>query len=618
MKSKYKSLDNKLHKLTQSQITKPQEQHTFYPRVINNTNIPFSNCEMNLLQKGLKYNLHAKKKNWIQTLALEAETAITQLPTNERDVYRKLVAERIDTPRKQNPTHKTHPESKVINSLQKKLKDNDATVTGADKGNTIVILRIQHYETKLQDFLSNNDFRTISTDPTTSFQTQILTTIRQSPTLIPNEHRWKYINMNPSAPSIKGLIKLHKQDQPIRPVMNWRNAPAYKLSRLFTDKINHLAPLPHSFNIKNTHELLRNLEDTPMLPHYNLASLDITNLYSNIPVLETRTVLANILKHELIDPQTQQELLQWFDVITRQNYFTHKKQTVIQQDGLAMGAPSSGLIAEIFLQHIEHTHLAYLTQKHNIVNYCRYVDDILIIFDPNHTTLEMILNDFNSLHPKLQFTAETENDHNLNYLDLSIHRTPTNIKTAIYRKPTFTDTIIPFTSNHPAHHKYATVKYLYNRLDTYNLQHEEYQQELLMIHNILHNNSFPIRPHKSHTRNPVNPITPRTTHKWASFTYVGKETTYITNIFKRSEPKIAFRTTHTLGNMLTHRNHPPVDFSSSGVYKLICPDCHKAYVGQTGRQFAIRYKEHKAAFFNNSNISTFAKHLSKKPIHLAP
>jgi hypothetical protein len=221
-----------------------------------------------------------------------------------------------------------------------------------------------------------------------------------------------------------------------------------------------------------------------------------------------------------------------------------------------MVAPSSRLIAEIFLQNMEHTHLVHLTQKHNIINYCRYVDDILIIFDPNHTTLEMILIDFNSLHPKLQFTAETENDHILNYLDISIQRTPTNIKTAIYRKPTFTDTIIPFTSNHPSHHKYATIKYLYNRLDTYNLQHEEYQQELLMIHNILYNNSFPIRPHKPHTRNPVNPITPRTTHKWASFTYVGKETTYITNIFKRSELKITFRTTHTLGNMLIHRNHP--------------------------------------------------------------
>jgi hypothetical protein len=96
--------------------------------------------------------------------------------------------------------------------------------------------------------------------------------------------------MNPSAPSIKGVIKIHKPDQPTRPVVNWRNPPAYKLSRLFTDKINHLTPLPNSFNIKNTQDLFNKLDDTPMLPQYNLASLDVTSLYSNIPMKETRTI----------------------------------------------------------------------------------------------------------------------------------------------------------------------------------------------------------------------------------------------------------------------------------------------------------------------------------------
>ena len=95
-----------------------------------------------------------------------------------------------------------------------------------------------------------------------------------------------------------------------------------------------------------------------MLPHYNLASLDITSLYTNLPVKETRAILANILKQKLIAPQIQRELLNWLDVITRQNYFAHKKQIVIQHDGIAMGTPSSVLITEIFLQHVEHSHTA--------------------------------------------------------------------------------------------------------------------------------------------------------------------------------------------------------------------------------------------------------------------
>jgi len=76
---KYKYLDRKLTKLAQEQSKTPREKHSFYPRIINNANITFSNNETTLLEKGLKYNLHTKKKNWLVNLALEAETAITKL-----------------------------------------------------------------------------------------------------------------------------------------------------------------------------------------------------------------------------------------------------------------------------------------------------------------------------------------------------------------------------------------------------------------------------------------------------------------------------------------------------------------------------------------------------------
>ena len=481
----------------------------------------------------------------------EAETAITQLPSNERDVYRKIVADRIDRLQQQNPSHRPHPETKLIKSIQAKLQENNATITRADKGNSIVILPTDHYENKIEKFISEYNFHTVTKDPTNTFQPQIRNTVKQSKTLIPKDSQWKYINMNPSAPSIKGLIKIHKQDQPIRPVINWRNAPAYRLSKLFTHKINHLSPLPYAFNIRNTHNLIQNLNDTPMLPQYTLASLDITNLYANIPVSETKLILSNILEHQLIDSQSQQDFLRWYGVITKQNYFSHNKNTITQQDGLAMGAPASGLIAEIFLQHLEHLHL---THKHHIVNYCRYVN-IFLIFDCHHTNIQSILDDFNTLHPKIQFTAETEKDHALNYLDITIQRTPTNFRIAIYRKPTFTDSIITYNSNHPTHHKYAAIRFMFNRLNSYKLQHEEYQQELNIIHNILQNSSFPI---KLHILKPAQPKEPKTPKKWASFTYTGRETSYITNVFRHTDLKIALRTKNTIENLLTHQN-PPSD-----------------------------------------------------------
>ena len=283
--------------------------------------------------------------------------------------------------------------------------------------------------------------------------------------------------MNPSAPTIKGLIKVNKPSHPIRPVVNWRNAPAYNLAKLFSQKIRQLAPLPNTYNIENTRDLIDKLKHTPFSPHFKFASLDNTNLYTNIPIKETQDILFNKLEQNNTDPKQKQEPMKWFDTITSQNYFTHNGNIQIQNNGLTMGAPFSGLISELFLQQMERVHIACLPTKHEIIDYFRYVDDILLIFDPNHTNIQTILNDFNAIHPKLKFMAEIETDNKINYLDVTIHRTPTEWKMSIYRKPTFTNKIMPYASNHPTQHKFVAIRFLYNRRNTYDLLTEEYNQE---------------------------------------------------------------------------------------------------------------------------------------------
>ena len=96
------------------------------------------------------------------------------------------------------------------------------------------------------------------------------------------------------------------------------------------------------------------------------------------------------------------------------------------------------------------------------------------------------------------------------------------------------------------------------------------------------------------------------------FTYVGRETSYITNLFKKTKLNVAFSTKNTIGNFLAHRHPVPEKISLSGVYKLTCPDCNRAYIGQTDRKFATRFKEHEKAFRSHSQTSSFSKHLDKE------
>jgi len=131
-----------------------------------------------------------------------------------------LTAARIITLIKENNTqhtHNTHPETNIVKSIKSKLNDNEVMVTRADKGNSLVILPIKQYDSQINDFLLAKKFQTTTQVPTNSFQSQDRKVINNSKTLILPDNKWKYINMNPTAPTIKGLTKLYKHTQPPNP-----------------------------------------------------------------------------------------------------------------------------------------------------------------------------------------------------------------------------------------------------------------------------------------------------------------------------------------------------------------------------------------------------------------
>jgi hypothetical protein len=58
-------------------------------------------------------------------------------------------------------------------------------IVKADKSNALVILPIEQYDNKIQDFITANSFKNTTKDPTKCFQTKIRGTINNSNTLIP-------------------------------------------------------------------------------------------------------------------------------------------------------------------------------------------------------------------------------------------------------------------------------------------------------------------------------------------------------------------------------------------------------------------------------------------------
>ena len=157
------------------------------------TDLSFTEPEMAVLQKGPKCNLHDKPKNWIQNLALEAETAISSLlPPSQREVYRILTAEHINALQKNNKPSHTHnicSESKTLENIKTKLNDNDAMITRDDKGNSLVIIPTALYESKIVDFIQGNSFQISKANLTKSLQSQVRRVMNNSKTFIPPDSK---------------------------------------------------------------------------------------------------------------------------------------------------------------------------------------------------------------------------------------------------------------------------------------------------------------------------------------------------------------------------------------------------------------------------------------------
>jgi hypothetical protein len=53
-----------------------------------------------------------------------------------------------------------------------------------------------------------------------------------------------------------------------------------------------------------------------------------------------------------------------------------------------------------------------------------------------------------------------------------------------------------------------------------------------------------------------NPYRDRKKNKWAKFTYIGKETKYITKLFRDSPIQISYTTNNTIGKILSTKKKP--------------------------------------------------------------
>jgi len=92
---------------------------------------------------------------------------------------------------------------------------------------------------KLISFFLQSELQQLHTNTITNFQKTIRPILNRNESFLSDSNKWEFINLstsqplNLSPPTFRGFIKVYEPYAAIRPVVNYRNAPGYKVAKFF-------------------------------------------------------------------------------------------------------------------------------------------------------------------------------------------------------------------------------------------------------------------------------------------------------------------------------------------------------------------------------------------------
>ena len=338
-----------------------------------------------------------------------------------------------------------------------------------------------------------------------------------------------------------------------------------------------------------------------------MVSLDVVSLFTKVPTDETLAVVQDKLA---ADPLLEEcicipidNLIEMLTFWVETAYFRMGSDIYRQEEGLAMGSPSSPVLANIYMEYFEEM----TSLKPSM--WLRYVDNTFILW-PHQEDFQTLLDPMNLIRPSIQFTMEKEQANKLPFLDVLITYTEQEFRSPVYRKTTFTGQYLNFNSHHPYNVKKGIVRCLQRRTKTISSDTDEYQKEMISLRHNLHCNNYPERitsaPRNLDSRIEDNPRKLTT----VCLPYVKGLAERIQKICSSYNINTIFTSGSNLQSYLL-RVKPLTEFNmiKNGVYSIPC-SCGKIYEGEKGRSLKEKLEEHlKAVVRGEIEKSGMADHI---------
>ena len=261
-------------------------------------------------------------------------------------------------------------------------------------------------------------------------------------------------------PRAYGLPKIHKENLPFRIIVSSVNSPLHNLATFFHNvlTVSFDEPISH---IRNSGKFVERMRDISLRHDDQLVSLDVVSLFTNIPLDLTIDIISH--NWNRISSNTsfsKEEFITGIKFILFSTYFKFGNKIYKQTFGSPMGSPISPIIASITMSEIERKALNLLSFKPTF--YYRYVDDIILAVPENE--LNSILNKFNSIHNRLQFTIEISTNGRINFLDTTLIKNNNVILFNWYQKPSYSGRYLNYFSQHPMSQKIGIIYGLIDRI----------------------------------------------------------------------------------------------------------------------------------------------------------
>jgi hypothetical protein len=227
-------------------------------------------------------------------------------------------------------------------ALKNLSKDENLVILKAKKGGATVLMNMNDYNKKMIEHLTKSgSYRKLYFNPIKKIIRQVKKSINSSNL---DERTKKCLTPNNEiTPRIYGLPKIHKEDVPLRPIVNTIGSPNYELTKHVAKILSPLVGYTDYF-IKDSNDLINIIKNEKVGPQDTLISFDVVSIFTKIPLDEAIQIVK-----EVTDPETTKLA----EVFLRSTFFSYQGEFYEQTSDVAMGSPLSPIVANLFMENFE-------------------------------------------------------------------------------------------------------------------------------------------------------------------------------------------------------------------------------------------------------------------------